>query len=114
MRSEDGVDQSRLAETSLAFLVITVSQSVCQPSSSKYLDAMRSTALTDTHDIKLKSTLQEFLLDLGGDAVETDMAAREDGARRSCNVGCRGHSEDARMETGDGLYGRWIVDEVIR
>lgn len=48
--------------------------------------------LTDTHNIELETTLQELLLDLRGDAVETDMAARKDGARGSCDTGCRGHS----------------------
>jgi len=43
---------------------------------------------TDADDIELKATLQELALNLGCDAVETDMALGEDGG--PCH-GC--HSE---------------------
>jgi hypothetical protein len=36
--------------------------------------------LTDTDDVELETTLQELALDLGGDAVETDMALGGNGA----------------------------------
>lgn len=34
---------------------------------------------TNTHDIELEATLQQLPLDLGSNAVETDMAVGEDG-----------------------------------
>lgn len=46
-------------------------------------------SLTHNHNIKLEATLQQLPLNLGGDRVETDMAARENGGRRG---GCRGSS----------------------
>lgn len=39
----------------------------------------RQAPLTNTHDIELETTLQQLPLDLGGDAVETDMAVGENG-----------------------------------
>jgi hypothetical protein len=38
--------------------------------------------LTDNNDIKLETTLQELALNLGGDAVETNMALRVNGCCR--------------------------------
>ena len=35
--------------------------------------------LTDADDIELETSLEELALDLGGDAVKTDMALRVDG-----------------------------------
>ena len=35
--------------------------------------------LTDANDIELKASFKKFLLNLHGDAVETDMASRKDG-----------------------------------
>lgn len=62
--------------------------------------------LTNAHDIELESTFQQLALDLGGDAVETDVAAREDrrgiGGRR---IGCGCHFEKGRLKmiTREGL-----------
>lgn len=69
MRGEDGVDESRLAQTGLA----------------------------DTDDIELEAALEELLLDLVGDAVETDVALGEDGRRLLRGCGC-GHCECAKSE----------------
>lgn len=38
--------------------------------------------LTNANNIELEAALQELLLDLGGDAVETDVALGEDALRR--------------------------------
>ena len=45
--------------------------------------------LTNADDVELEATLQELLLDLRGDAVETDMAPGKDSirvCRRHCDV----------------------------
>lgn len=42
----------------------------------------RFASLTNTDDVELESALQELALDLGGDAVETDMALGVDGGSR--------------------------------
>ncbi len=39
----------------------------------------RGMLLTDTDDVELETSLQELALNLGGDAVKTDMALRVDG-----------------------------------
>jgi hypothetical protein len=70
VRGEDGVDEGRLAQT----------------------------GLTDTDDIELEAALQELLLNLVGDAVETDVALGEDGRRLLRGCGCGGHCECARSE----------------
>ena len=54
VRGKDGVDQGGLAET----------------------------GLSNADNIELEAALQELLLDLGGDAVETDVALGEDALRR--------------------------------
>lgn len=47
---------------------------------------------TNTHDIELETTLQQLPLDLGGDAVETDMAVGEDGGLLTrSSTGSGGH-----------------------
>lgn len=43
---------------------------------------MRDIQLTNANNIELETPLQELLLDLGGDAVETDVALGEDALRR--------------------------------
>lgn len=50
VRCEDGVDQGRFAQT----------------------------RLTNADNVELETSLQQLLLDLGGDAVETDVAPGED------------------------------------
>lgn len=79
VRGEDGVDEGRLAQTSL----------------------------TNTDDIELEAALEELLLDLLGDAVETDVAFGEDGGclLRGCSggghCGCAGASVGTRkLERG--------------
>lgn len=48
---------------------------------------MQSVQLTNADNVELKAALQELLLDLGGDAVETDVALGED-ALRHLRLGC--------------------------
>lgn len=64
---------------------------------------MGAVRLTDTDDIELEAALQQLLLDLGRDAVETDMALGSDGAR-----GHGGHfgGRVGRSEVKDGA-GNW-------
>lgn len=45
-------------------------------------------ALTNTHDIELEATLQQLPFNLRSDAIETDMAPREDSRRGGT---CSGH-----------------------
>jgi hypothetical protein len=45
--------------------------------------------LTNANNIELETALQELLLDLGGDAVETNVALRED-ALRGLSLGLLG------------------------
>ncbi|KAF7631617.1 hypothetical protein F9C07_2225122 [Aspergillus flavus] len=47
-------------------------------------------APTNTHHIKPEAAFEEFPFNLGGDAVETDMAARENGSRGGRIRGSRG------------------------
>lgn len=55
---------------------------------------------TNTHDIELEPALQELALDLGGDAVETDMAVGEDGIRHGRHWGgCGGQGGDGLQDT---------------
>lgn len=85
--SEDGVDQRRLAQASLTckfkqdtsvillaamFLSLRQVPRLCRGKLS----------LTDANNIELKPALQELALNLGGDAIETNMALRVDGSCR--------------------------------
>jgi hypothetical protein len=70
VRVEDVVDAGRLAQTGLA----------------------------DTDDIELEAALEELLLNLVGDAVETDVALGEDGRGLLRGCGCGGHCGCARSE----------------
>jgi len=74
VRGKDGVDQGRFAQASLA----------------------------NTDDIKLKATFQQLSLNLRGNAVETDMASREDRILRCSGSRSRSH-DDGRgtLETED-------------
>jgi hypothetical protein len=83
VRGEDGVDQSGLAETGLA----------------------------NANDIELEAALEELLLDLGGDAVEANVALWED-ALRSLRLRC---TDVGHVGGGGGVFngvsgvsaGRW-------
>lgn len=59
---------------------------------------------TNTHHIELEATLEQLLLDLRCDTVETDMAAREDRILRrggcACSGSHRGH-ESRRVSWGE-------------
>lgn len=54
--------------------------------------------LTNADDVELETTLQELALDLGGDAVETDMALGVDGVGRNSSHLERGHLVDESSE----------------
>ena len=75
MRSEDRVDQCRFSQTSLAFSSLISRYSVGGLRAGKDCRFV----LTNADDVELEATLQELALNLRGDAVETDMALREDG-----------------------------------
>ena len=47
-------------------------------------------APTNTHHVKLETALEELPFNLGGDAVETNMAARENGSRGGRGRGSSG------------------------
>ena len=47
-------------------------------------------APTNTHHVKLEAAFEELPFNLGGDAVETDMAARENGSRGGRSRGSSG------------------------
>lgn len=75
--SKDRVDQSRLSETSLTLIVqeLKLAKGSTFPGGHR---VQSSAARTNANDVELESTLQELPLNLRGDAVETDMALRED------------------------------------
>lgn len=81
---KDGVDQGRLSETSLAFE--GVAQDALVEATRRHIATAEgkrnNRQLTDTDDIELETALEELALDLGGDAVETDVALGVDGGRR--------------------------------
>lgn len=54
----------------------------------------RSREHTNTHDVELESTLQQLALDLRGDAVEADVAAREDSGRIGRGQTSSSHCEE--------------------
>lgn len=64
--SEDGIDQGRFPETSLALMRRSV-QSQCRQGGRR----------TNADDVELETSLEQLLLDLRGDAVETDVASGE-------------------------------------
>jgi len=62
---------------------------------------LQSFLRTDTDDVELESALQQLLLNLLGDAVESDVALREDGVGqrvRSHGRHCRGKKVGGREE----------------
>jgi hypothetical protein len=61
---------------------------------------------TNTHDVELESALQQLALDLGGDAVETDMAVGEDGGRVGRGGACGSHWDRMREEHGGSRAAR--------
>lgn len=91
MGSENGVDQSGFPQSRLAW-----------SGSLEELVAMRGgREHTNTDDIELEASLEQLLLNLLGDAVETNVASRED----SIPLGhCHGHLERTQMQrTREGL-----------
>lgn len=77
--SKDRVDEGRFAQTGLTWSLVSAGHGV------------RGWEHTNTHDIELESALQQLALDLGGDAVETDMAVGEDGGRVGRGGACGSH-----------------------
>lgn len=100
VRSEDGVDQSRLSETGLACIQQGTHTG---QSPSKRGGGGISCLRTNTHHVELKPTLQQLPLNLRSDTVETDMTARENSRRRRARRGSRGHGEGKVVSrTGGG------------
>ena len=104
MRREDGVRQGRLAETSLTCTemelargCLSIRDGNCRRKMHRGPAVMRvgikGSPHTNADDVELETALQELALNLGGDAVETDMAVGEDG------VGHGRHKKDVK---GDG------------
>lgn len=67
---------------------------------------MQCVQLTNADNVELKAALQELLLDLGSDAVETDVALGEDALRR-LRLGCSdvGHVGGSSRCGGRGCLG---------
>lgn len=89
VRGEDGVDQSRLSEARLTCIPRDTSIPVCGRGRSGAINrvlAIEATGrLTDTDNIELEAAFEKLALNLGRDAVETDMALGVDGRhRRHC------------------------------
>ncbi|MDA4132867.1 MAG: hypothetical protein OK454_07060, partial [Thaumarchaeota archaeon] len=101
VRGEDGVDQGRLAQTSLAWngggdiyqnLEAVISGGPCPAQGAPEETDGWGTPIgtwdelagepTNADDVELEATLKELALDLGGDAVETDVALGVDGSSR--------------------------------
>lgn len=53
-----------------------------------YIRDLGGVCRTNTDDVELETSLEELLLDLLGDAVETNMASREDSVSL---IHCRSH-----------------------
>lgn len=93
---EDGVDQCGLAQTGLS-CIKELSNDQDEP-------CEKDSARTNTHHIKLETTLQQLPLNLGGDAIETDMAVGEDGGlltrgRGGSGSHCGGKSQVCEKES---------------
>ena len=90
VRSENGVNQSRLSQTGLTCLPqkSTISQTLQFPFSPHPVPISTRGGITayisrtNTHHVELETALQQLPLNLRSDAVETDMAARKDSSRR--------------------------------
>ena len=59
----------------------------------------RFRALTNTHDVELEATLEEFPLDLRGDTIETDMAMGENSGLLSLSCGGSGGHYEWRKDS---------------
>ena len=83
VRRENSVDERRLSQTRLSCSLL-----------SRYTaggDSVRDWTPTDDDHVELEATLQELVLDLRGDAVETDVRRRANflGGGRACAAGHR-------------------------
>lgn len=114
VRRKDGVDQGRLAQTGLA-----LNRELSQVSTIKLVDWLSSkkkrkreqrrkkeAVHTNTHNIELKTTLQQLPLNLGSDTVKTDVTVGEHGgllSRSSAGSGghCGGRREEGDMKERD-------------
>lgn len=110
VRGEDGVNQSRLSQTSLTcystkihgqFSIRRFATCFHFPKRGGGITAHISR--TNTHHVELETALQQLPLNLRGNTVETDMAAREDSSRRRARRSSRGHYG----RTGGKEWGRW-------
>lgn len=65
---------------------------------------MQCTRLTNANNIELKAPLQELLLDLGGDAVETNVALGEDALGGLRRLGSSDVGHGGGVVGRDGVY----------
>jgi hypothetical protein len=80
---EDGVDQSRFSETSLAY-------GAMEGLVEDFVAGRYCLTHTNTHDVELEATLQQLALDLRGNAVKTDMAMGKNSGLLSRRCGSSG------------------------
>lgn len=106
VRGEEGVNERRLAETGLACMFALVIARLVS----------HRIKLTNADDVELETPLHRLPLNLLGDAVETDIAVREDGLRRglvrgshcgyvSLEAGVNGQAGGRRIEWRAWLLG---------
>jgi hypothetical protein len=88
VRRKDGVDERRLSQPSLA----------CRPSENYPNTKEKSWPRTDDDDIKLETTLQELVLDLLGNRVETDVGLSADFLSHRCSGTVRVRGEGVERE----------------
>ena len=70
VRRKDGIDESGFSEASLTYLKrISLGLAVAEEEKKK---------LTDNDDIKLETALKQFVLNLAGNGVETDVRSGAD------------------------------------
>lgn len=95
MGRENGVNQCRLAQPRLTF------EEELWLASARFAKA--PSIPTNTDDIELEAAFEQFVLNLGRDAVETDMALGID------RIGNRGsHREDRARRCRIRLTGLWL------
>lgn len=100
VRGENRVDQGRLPQTGLTCIPISYARTPT---------FLFPAVHTNNHHIELEATLQQLFLNLLRDAVETDMALREDRGRLSRRL-CRHGSKQSKQELrGPGRMGAYEI-----
>lgn len=90
---EDGVDEGGFPQSGLSC------REEISPTCSPIHDSIRSSTIhTDTHDIELETALEQLALDLGSDAVEPHMTAREDSGGKNGVSSCSHDDDDDEGE----------------